>query len=259
MCSTIRIPSKPFQHPISKGDKKKLKEAKEAEFKSYIAKHPKMLVYGLLLSQDPTHPITDVINDHWYDIHYATGDDILIILYQAPPIWIENYKNYWKNRIEYPHFDKVWERWQGGIEPGIAYSDIDLFNPKIKLTQLPCLALFTDINDRKAVIRSLPFLEPNSLYKFLLAIFEEIKTCCENQEDSDLRSNCLRNALTSPSARVKEKMGDIAIFLEQHPAQISFTAISFLLALASQNLLPLAPWVMQGLMSIRDTIKQSNK
>lgn len=249
MCSTI-LPDGLLRIPGSS-----IKE----KFKSFIGDYPHMDIYGLLISPDPNHPLSKVIINHWNNIHHATGDNILIILFQPPKELTENYKIYWRERLG-NKFEKIFNSWQEVPEQGVAYRFIDLFEePKIKLTQLPCLVLFTDINDRRAVVRSIPNLAHDKLYIFLLGLFDEMKRCCVNGTSPEIRLKCLERALTSPSAEIKVRLGDMTDYLKNNPAQTIITAISFLLALASQNLIPLTPAVIQALMSLRDSVKKSYK
>ena len=152
-------------------------------------------------------------------------------------------------------FEKTWQDWQKGLDSGVAYDYLDLFESPIKPSQLPCLVLFTDPEKHKAVVRSIPNWDVESLYRLFIGMLETISRCYELPPEE--RLECLRSSLTSPSARTLAELAhmkdQVVDYLKQNPAQTVITTVSLVLALATANVLPLCPAVVSILKVVKDT------
>ena len=214
---------------------------------------PGAKVYGLLLNANPKHPIADAISAHWSEFHHASGPDVLLVAFQPPATWSEALKEHWKKQLG-KDFEKTWKQWQS-VDSGAAYDYVDLFDdPRIEASAFPCLVLFTDLQERRAVVRSLPAWDSESLYKLLLAMMIDIRSCAE--QPADVRFECLRKSLTSPSARARDALGHLKDkgfqYLREHPAQAVTTTVTVVLALGSAGVLPLTAAAVTVLTIVKD-------
>ena len=218
-----------------------------------IKRFPDVAVYGLLLTQDPKHPISQMLRDRWSRLHHLTGSRFLLVVFQPPSDWSENIKDFWKEQLG-EDFEKTWQYWQKGLDSGIAYDYLDLFESPIKPSQLPCLVLFTDPVKRNAVIVSIPNWDVDSLYRFFTGMVEAIKECYKLQPDK--RLECIRSSLASPNAKILSQLDHMkdmtAEYLKQNPAQTIITTVSFVLALATANVLPLSLSIVSILKVVKD-------
>jgi len=197
-------------------------------------------VYGLLLVTDPKHPLAEIVRDHFDELHHLTGEKFLLGVFQPPAQWSEGFKDYWRNQLG-KDFESTWQSWQRGLEPGVAYDYTDLFEEPLKPSQLPCLVLFTDLKEKKAVIRSLPKWDKDNLLKLLINIFGKVKDCCNYPDDQ--RMGCLQQSLNSPQTLISDNMtyakDKVIDYSEKNPTKILKTTFSFVLALAGAGVLPI--------------------
>ena len=219
-------------------------------------------IYGLLITTDPKHPLSGVIKDRWSEYHHLTGDRFWLVAFDPPAKLSEDFKEYWRRKLG-RNFDKVWRAWRKrrGMDPGAAYRHFRLYvRPGSKWPRPPFLVLFTDPDSRRAVVRTLPKWDPESLHELLAGIFEAVVRCCSEPSPAK-RLTCLERSLTSPTARgltlfrhVRARAAEM--FLE-HPAMVVGTTASFILALANASVLPLAG--IPGVMAVLEEIKALRK
>jgi hypothetical protein len=220
-------------------------------------------VYGMLLLSDPNHPLSKAVSDHWNQLHKLTGDKFLLVAFQPPPKLSDSYKDYWKAALG-DSFEKVWAEWQKEYDQGMPYDYLGLFDPKLKPSQMPCLALYTDPSSKRAVVRSIPDWDSDSLYKLLTGICWTIRECSERENVTpEERLELLREALTSPGAVVGDYAGhfsDRAIkYLKEHPVEVVFAAGNLTLAILTANILPISPAIVSVLKIVKDTFFGKSK
>jgi len=200
-------------------------------------------VYGLLLTTDTKHPLSKVVSERWYELHNLTGPKFLLVAFHPPLEWLETYRDYWKKELG-DDFENIWDRWNCSYEPGVAYRYLDFFEPKLKLSEFPCLVLFTSVEDlekQKVVVRSLPEWDTDSLYQLLIGMTESILECCDKPIDE--RMECLRSSLTSPTARsliYYKHFKNISLdYMKKNPAKVIGLTAGFILSLANSSILPI--------------------
>jgi len=213
-------------------------------------------VYGFLLNPDPTRPLAQVMRERWTEIHHLTGERVMIVATEVPDKWSDNLKEYWKNKLG-TDYGKVWQEWQRRPDAGVAFQYMDLFSPHLDQSQLPCLVLFTNPEELRAVVRPLPDWDADSLFHLLRNLLGAIRKCAE-QPDEAKRLECLEHSLTSPVALVSadlDYMKDKAVdYIKHHPAQVMTTTIGFVLALATGNVLALSPVAVTILKAVKDAV-----
>ncbi|AKB24775.1 hypothetical protein MSMTP_1306 [Methanosarcina sp. MTP4] len=204
---------------------------------------PNINVYGLLLTRDFKHPLSKMVSERWYDLHNLTGSNFLLIAFNPPTEWRDDFKKYWTEKLG-EEFEIFWEEWKSGFMPGGAVQYGDLFEPEIKISQYPCLILFTDPNNlecQKVVVRSLPDWDVDSLYYLLSGMIESIKECGKKPEEK--RLECLQSSLTSPTAKFLDHYKHVKMqaldYMKKHPSQILLTTANFIFAFSSANILSL--------------------
>lgn len=192
-------------------------------------------IYGLLLSP-PEHPISEVVRKKWHDFHYLTGTKFLLVTLEPPSEIDDNIKNYWKSELG-DKFEKFWEGWESERKPGVATSFCDKFEPKLKISQLPCLVLFTspeNLEDQRIVVRSLPEWNNEALFQLLSGMIESIRDCCDKPIEKRLK--CLQNSLTSPNAiclsYYKHMKTEVLDYMQKNPTSIVVATAAFVLALS---------------------------
>lgn len=215
--------------------------------------------YGILLSDDPNHNISQVIDKYWNEIHELTGKKFLFATNQVPSKWNEYYKNDLKEILG-DAYDQKMEKWKNGVKPGLVFDFLKKFNDtEITLSQLPCLVVFTNPDTPKAVIRNIPNWEVDYLYKFIKGVLWTIRECSEAQDKSDdERLELLEETLKYPTADAeayydyaKDRVLD---YIKKNPAEIIKTGFSFVAALATGNLLPLSDTAIKIIKILKDTI-----
>jgi hypothetical protein len=222
-----------------------------------IENAPNVKVYGLLLSADGKHPLAEVLRTRWSELHHLTGDRILLVAFNPPAEWTAGLEEFWRKQLG-SSFDQVWADWKQGIgtEAGASFDYLDLFSEKIKASDLPCMALFTSPGSKEAVVRSIPKWDVDSLYAFLVAQIEAMQDCCDTADEA--RLDCLRDSLTSISARAKTSMGHYAgkavDYVKANPAKVASTTLSLAVTLATANVLPLAGPGLAVLKGLKDLV-----
>ncbi len=226
-----------------------------------LRKLPDIKVFGLLLVSDPSHPINNVIRNRWSELHHLTGNNIALVAFQPPAQWAPSLEDYWREQLG-SSFQQTWADWQSGrgLEAGVALDYLDLVRePKLKPSDLPCLALFTSLDDTTAVIRSVPRWDEDSLFNLITTILETVRECAAATDNE--RLECLRKRLTSPEVLALTTVGHagqkISDYLRQHPALVVTTSVNFVLALATGNVLPLSVTVVAVLKVVKNTFAKS--
>jgi len=216
---------------------------------------PNVAAYGMLLLGDPKHPMAQLVSERWPEISNMTGDQFALFVFDRPTEWTQSYMRYWQNKLG-DNFDSTWKDWQAPPEPGAAYGYISLFKPPLTIEQLPCLVLFTDPEDRTAVVRPIPDWDKDSLFGLLKAIAATVQESAS--EPREQRLEFLRRELTSPGARFKATAGHLAskaiAYFKEHPATVTSTAISVVLGLSGAGLFTLPAVAISVLGVLKDTI-----
>jgi hypothetical protein len=217
---------------------------------------PDVAVFGMLLLPDPRHPAAQMLRARWTELHNLTGPRFLLVVFEPAPAWTEGLRDFWQRELG-DAFTETWARWQRPIDAGTAYSYLDLFTaPRIKPSELPCLVLFTDPLERRAVVRPLPDWDPESLYRLFVGICETVQECADLPPAERLAA--LQRGLSAPGARFRAALGHAAeralAYLRQNPAHVAATAIGVVLALASGNVLPLGATVVGVLKALKDML-----
>lgn len=220
-----------------------------------IKKFKDITVYGFLLNPDPKHPLEKVLKEHWAEIHHLTGEKVMIVATGAPAEYSDALKEYWKAKLG-DDFEKTWAEWKKKPDAGAAYEYLDMFEPHLEPSQLPCLVLFTDPDKREALVRPLPSWDADDLFQLLKNIFTVVRDCAEEEDEAE-RLERLRS-LTSKSAAILthlEHIKDEAVaYIEKNPTKVVTTVISFALALASGNVIALGPAAVTILKAIKDAL-----
>jgi hypothetical protein len=218
---------------------------------------PDIKVFGLLLVSNPGHPINNVIRNRWSELHHLTGNSIALVAFQPPVQWAPSLEDFWREQLG-SSFQQTWADWQSGrgLEGGVALDYLDLVRePQLKPSDLPCLALFTSLDDTRAVIRPLPNWDEDSLFNLMTTILKTVGECAAETESE--RLDCLRKRLTSPQVHAWTTLGHVGQqiydYLRQHPALAVTTSVSVVLALATGNVLPLSVAVVEALKIVKDT------
>ncbi|XGB40346.1 MAG: hypothetical protein LVT47_06715 [Cyanobacteria bacterium LVE1205-1] len=82
-------------------------------------------IYGFLLNPDPKHPVAQVLKERWSEIHYLTGEKVMLVVTEAPKEWSDNLKNYWRRKLG-DDFKNIWREWQKKPDAGIAFQYMDI-------------------------------------------------------------------------------------------------------------------------------------
>lgn len=220
-----------------------------------IKKFKDVTVYGFLLNPDPKHPLEKVLKERWAEIHHLTGEKVMIVATGAPAAYSDDLKEYWKAKLG-DDFEKVWAEWKKAPDAGVAYDYLDIFEPRLEPSQLPCLVLFTNADKREALVRSLPSWDADDLFQLLKNIFSVVRECAELVDEAE-RLERLRS-LTSTSAVILDHLDHIkdeaAEYIEKNPTKVVTTAISFVLALASGHVIALGSAAVTILKAIKDAL-----
>lgn len=217
---------------------------------------PDVYVYGFLLSSSPHDSVSRMVAERWLDLHHLTGDNFVLVVFHPPDQLAERFRAYWRKRLG-PSFGKAWKEWKGLRGEGLAYDYLDYFKPKLKHSQLPCLILFTDPEERRAVVRPIPDWDVDSLYQFVVGIAETVHESYESPLAE--RLEFLRKRLTSPTARTRAYLGHVKSkavdYMKKNPAKVAVTTASLLLSLSTANVLPLAPAFIAVLSEVKSKPK----
>lgn len=228
--------------------------------KDLLRQLPQAKVFGLLLSADTKSSLAEVVRTRWSELHHLSGDEFVVVAFDAPKEWTPLMEEYWKNQLG-DHFDEVWGDWQKGrgLEAGAAFEWRDLFQPPIAAKDLPCLVLFTDPESKEAVVRSIPDWDADTIYRFLMAQFEAVRSCCAQPPEERLA--CLRDSVGSTSEKLHTYMGHYAEtawhYLKEHPTTVALTTVNLLVGLATANVIPLTGKAFAALKVVKDVFGKS--
>jgi hypothetical protein len=226
-----------------------------------IERFPSVTIFGFLLNPDPKHPLAQVLHDHWSEIHHLTGDKVMITAFDPPAEWSEELKEHWKAKLG-DDFARIWGQWQTPRGAGLAFQYLDLFNPPLQPSQLPCLLLYTNPRERTAVVRSIPDWDATSLYPLLEDMLGIVRLTAA-EPDPAKRLETLRESLTSPSTIFVAHLGHAkdktVAFLKANPALLFTTTINFVLALVSGGAISLGAGATAVLKAIRDVFLKPAK
>ena len=222
-----------------------------------ISRIPEVVVYGFLLSSSSHDSVSNFLTERWQDLHHLTGDRFLLVVFTPPASLEDSYKTYWKKRLG-ASFSRGWQDWKKFTGDGIAYDYLNLFKPGLKPSQLPCLVLFTDPKDRKAIIRTIPAdWDIEGLHQLFVGIIETVHECYDVPKEA--RLEFLRKSLTSPTVRAKAYLAYMAdkamTYMKNNPAKVITTTAGVVLALGTGSILPLAPSAIAVLMEIKNAVK----
>jgi hypothetical protein len=216
-------------------------------------------VYGLLLSADPKSKLAEVVSTRWSELHHLSGDSFAVLAFDAPREWTPALEDYWRKQLG-ERFDEVWGKWKAGagLDAGMAFEWRDLFDPPLAARDLPCLVLFTDLDSKNAVVRSIPDWDADAIYRFLMAQFESVSACCSKPPEE--RLECLRGSVGSATDRLRTYMGHYAdsawTYVKEHPTSIALTTVSLTVALANASVLPLTGTALIVLNVVKDALKK---
>ena len=216
--------------------------------------------YGMLLLDDPKHPMAELVRERWSEINALTGDHFMVFAFERPAEWTKNYLQYWQAKLG-PDFKTTWKKWQDPPDPGAAYGYLSLFKPPLTPKQLPCLVLFTDPLEREVVVRPIPDWDKDSLFNLLKGIATVVQQSTDKPQAE--RLEWLRQELTSPGARFKSAAGHIASlaidYFKEHPAVVVSTAISLALGLSGAGVFALPTAAVPVLSVLKDTLSGGAK
>jgi hypothetical protein len=219
---------------------------------------PNVAAYGMLLLDDPKHPMAELVRERWSEINNLTGDRFPLFSFERPVEWTQNYVQYWRNKMG-DQFETNWKKWQEASDPGTAYTYMSLFKPALTPRDLPCLVLFTDPEERKVAVRPIPNWDEDSLYDLLKGIVTVVQESADRPKEE--RLVWLAEELTSPGARFRAAAGHAGTkaldYCKQHPAQVASTTISLVLALSGAGLFALPPAAVAIIKVLKDTIPGS--
>ncbi len=228
--------------------------------KELLGRLSNVKVYGLLLSADPEGSLAEVVRTRWSELDHLSGDEFVVVAFDAPKEWTPGMREYWRRELG-DRFDQVWGDWKKGrgLEAGAAFEWRDLFDPPIAAKDLPCLALFTDLESRQAVVRSIPDWEVDAIYRFLMAQFEAVGDCCARGPEERLA--CLQGSVGSMSGKLRTYMGHYAEntwqYLKEHPTRVAATSVSLVVALATGHVIPLTGTALAALTAVKEVLGKS--
>jgi hypothetical protein len=223
-----------------------------SEMPDMLAKFSETPVFAFLLNSDPKHPIAEVVRNNWSQIHHLTGEKIFLVAFDPPPQWSKSIKLSWQ-KVLGKEFRATWAIWQHKPDAGEAFRYLGFFDPPLNPSQLPCLVFFTNLKTRKALVRSLPNWDSESLYRLLTSLLERALACAARPPKH--RFHALEKALTSPQAiaisHASHAGQKVWAFLKKDPVFSVTVTLSFILALSTQNLLALSPAAVAALRDIK--------
>ena len=216
-------------------------------------------VYGLLLTPSTDDVLSRVVRARWSELHHRSGGKVLLVAFTPPDAWPDALVDSWRKELG-DDFESLWADWERGygLEGGAALEYLGFTSePKIDAKDLPCVVVFTDLQDRRAVVRRLPEWSEKDLYDLLCALVDVMVAGADVAPEH--RLEWLRDELTSPGARARATLGHLFDktheFLRRHPAVVASTAISLVVALATANVLPLSASALAALKEARGALK----
>ncbi|MDD2462980.1 MAG: hypothetical protein PHI97_03215 [Desulfobulbus sp.] len=228
--------------------------------KELLRQLPLAKVFGLLLSADTKSALAEVVRTRWSELHHLSGEEFVVVAFDAPNEWTPLMEEYWKQHLG-DRFDEIWGDWQKkrGLEAGSAFEWRDLFDPPIASKDLPCLVLFTDLESKQAVVRPIPDWDADTLYRFLMAQFDAVRSCCAQPLEERLA--CLKASVGSTGGKLHtytEHFAETAWhYLKEHPTTVAMTTVNLLVALATANVIPLTGKTLAILKVVKDLFGKS--
>jgi hypothetical protein len=231
-----------------------------AKMKEILARIPNVKVYGLLLSADPKSALAEVVRTRWSELHHLSGDEFVVVAFDPPQGWADGLEDSYRKQLG-EGFDELAAEWKKtrALTPGAAFEWRDLFSPPISAKDLPCLVLFTDLQSKEAVVRSIPDWDEDAVYRFLMAQFDAVRECCGKPQEERLA--CLRDSIGSPSAKARSYLGHIAEktahYVKEHPATVMMTTVNLAVALGTGNVIPMTGTALGALKAIKEVFGKS--
>ena len=227
-----------------------------------LARLPDVAAYGFFLIPDTRHPAAAVLRDRWSELDHRSGNRFALVAFQPPAAWAKSLTDRWRADLG-PEFEQAWQDWQDGygLEPGAAYDYLGHFttDPPLRAADLPCLVIFTSLEDRTAIVRPIPDWTEDEIFGFLCAVIDQVLEHLDTPAGQ--RVEALRVALTAPSARMRTTLGHLADrtvgYLMANPATVVATALGVVIALGTGNILPLSAGMLTALTSVRKIFKGS--
>jgi len=220
-----------------------------------MERFPEVTAYGMLLLGDPQHPMATLVRERWAELDNLTGNRFVLFVFERPEEWTQSYLRYWQHKLG-DDFERTWKQWQEKEEPGAAYGYLDLFKPALQATQLPCLVLFTDAKKREVVVRPIPDWDQDRLFQLLVGIAATVQASAEQPETE--RLEWLQNKLTAPGPLFLAQAGHVGslamAYFKEHPALVTSTALSVVLAMSGAGLLTLPTTVIAALNIVKETM-----
>jgi hypothetical protein len=210
------------------------------ELLDQLRKYP---VYGLLLTPDANHAFTKMTTARWDELHHMTGNKFLLLAFQPPATFSREFKSSWQRELG-KDFDAVWSKWQKQKTAAHgAYDFQDMFADRsVRRSEMPCLALFTSPEAKRAAILRVPDWSDEDVWKFLEAACDTIDECA-GEPDPELRLAALQSSLTSFPARAKSKLGHVAAkaeaYVSANPVRVAITTLSIVIALSTASIIPI--------------------
>lgn len=210
-----------------------------------LAALPGIAVYGFLLVPDPAHPLAAAIADSWSLLDHRSGPHVALVAFEPPRQWAAATVAAWRDRLG-TDFAATWTDWQAsyGLEPGAAYDYVDAFrtDPPLRNSDLPCLVLFCDPVERRAIVSPVPDWPAADLAQFLGSV---VDTLVDHVGDPVAeRLDNLAAELTAPGAVFRSRLGRLVHkaldWAKAHPAKIVTAVVDLALLLGTGNVLPLS-------------------
>lgn len=104
--------------------------------------------------------------------------------------------------------------------------------PPLRADDLPCIAIFCDPKENRAIVRAVPNWSPDDLFGFLCGIIDTINDHVAGPIDR--RLDKLANSLNTPGVRARTFFGhyfhNAYDYCKSHPAKVVGVALSAVLA-----------------------------
>jgi hypothetical protein len=127
------------------------------------------------------------------------------------------------------------------------------------MTDLPCLVLFVDPADRRAVVRSLPSWKEPELYELLKEVFTSVHEAAKQPKRKRLKYlarkvGSRRARFTSSVSRRKRAVLD---YIDKHPWRAVTATAGFVGAVVAHSMIPLALPVLPAALAFLKDLKKS--
>ncbi len=201
-------------------------------------------VYGLLLLPDPNHSFAKMIKERWDELHHMTGSKFLLFAFQPPDTFSGEFESSWRQQLGEKNFEAFWTKWQQDKTSRYGAYDFEgmFADRKVRRTEMPCLALFTSAEAKRAAIVRIPDWNEQDLWNFLRAVCDIIDECAIEPKP-EARLTLIKGSLTSFPARAKQNFAHLAgkaeAYFRAHPVKVAITTVSILISLSTANVLPI--------------------